>query len=95
MPTTRPRHTVTETPRVQEALDELRTEMRGDAPIDFGELVILGARAQTRRLRAEQHAVRAVGKRLAGMIRDRSMPFSIDVDAADNVKRLGLLDSHR
>ena len=94
MPTTRPRHTVTETPPVQEALDELRTET-GDAPIDFAELVILGAQAKTRRMRAEQHAVRAACKRLADMIRDRSMPFSTDIDAADQVKRLGLLDAPR
>lgn len=94
VPTTRPRHTVTETPRVQEALDELRTEI-GDAQIDFAELVILGAQTKTRQMRAEQHAIRATCKRLADMIRERSMPFSMDIDAADEVKRLGLLNAPR
>ena len=49
VPTTRPRHTITETPPVHEALDELRAKLNGDR-IDFSELVILGARAKARRL---------------------------------------------
>jgi hypothetical protein len=30
VPTTRPRHTITETPPVQEALDELRAKLNGE-----------------------------------------------------------------
>jgi hypothetical protein len=40
---------VTETEPVQEALDQLRAKLNGER-IDFAELVILGARAKTRRL---------------------------------------------
>lgn len=43
MPTTRTRHTITETPRVKDALDELRAEL-GSQRIDLTELVMLGAR---------------------------------------------------
>lgn len=94
VPTTRPRHTVTETPPVQAALDELRTRLGHEASIDFAELVILGAQAKARRLRTDDAASRAAAKRLADMVRAGSMPFDLDVDAADEVKRLGLIDRH-
>ena len=54
MPTTRPRHTITETPPVQAALDQLR-EREGER-IDFAELVTLGAEVKVRRLAAEDAA---------------------------------------
>jgi hypothetical protein len=92
VPTTRPRHTVTETPPVQEALSELRTEMRSDAAIDFAELVVLGARVKARHLRTEHRAVQGAAQRLAGMIRGGSMPFALDLGAAQEVKHIGLLD---
>jgi hypothetical protein len=63
VPTTRPRHTITETPPVHEALDQLRAQMR-EAPvwpredrIDFAELVILGAQAKAERLRVRRGSV--------------------------------------
>jgi hypothetical protein len=83
---------VTETPPVQAALDELRARLGREAPIDFAELVILGAQAKARRLRTDDDAARAAAKRLADMVRARSMPFDVDMDAADEVKRLGLID---
>jgi hypothetical protein len=43
VPTSRPRHTITETPPVQEALDELRSALNGGERIDFGELLAIGA----------------------------------------------------
>src|ERR1700733_13536679 len=51
MPTRYPRHSVTETPPVHEALSELR---RHGERIRLGELVILGARARLRELQAER-----------------------------------------
>lgn len=94
MPTTRPRHTVTETPPVREALDELRSKLGEGEQIDFGELVVLGARLKARRLRAEDDSARAARKRLADMIRTRSLPCEVDIAAAAEVKRLGLIPKY-
>jgi hypothetical protein len=90
MPTTRPRHTITETPPVQEALDELRSKLGKEETIDFAELVTLGARVKARRLNDDDAEARAARERLAEMIRTRSIP-SIDVATAEEVKYLGLI----
>jgi hypothetical protein len=94
MPTTRPRHTITETPPVQEALDELRAKLGEGERIDFAELVELGARAKARRMRTENAATQAALKHLADMIRTRSFPYELDVEAADEVKHLGLIPKY-
>ncbi len=71
MPTTRPRYTVTETPPVHRALDELRAEMRENPTglredrIDFAELVILGAQEKAQRLRRDGEAAREAREWLA------------------------------
>ncbi len=92
MPTTRPRYTITETPPVHEALDELRSQLREER-IDFAELVILGARAKAQRLRRESAAAREARMRLAEMIRTGSGPEP-DIAAAEEVKRLGLIANY-
>jgi hypothetical protein len=92
MPTTRPRHTITETPPVQEALDELRSKLPKGAKIDYSELLRLGAQVKASRLSAEDAAATAARKRLVEMIRTRSIP--VDVDAADEVKRLKLIPKY-
>lgn len=92
MPTSRPRHTVTETPRVQEALDELRAVL-GRGKIDFAELTILGAQAKVRDLRDSGAEARAARERLTREIREGDS--GVDVAAADEVKRLGLIASDR
>jgi hypothetical protein len=51
MPTQHPRHSITETPPVREALDELR---RCGERIRLGDLVIRGARQRLGELRAER-----------------------------------------
>jgi hypothetical protein len=73
---------------VQEALDELRARLGGER-IDYAELVVLGARTKARQLPDDADAARAAARRLAKMIRGRSIP--VDVQAADEVKRLGLI----
>jgi hypothetical protein len=90
MPTTRPRHTITETPPVQEALDELRAKLGQGETIDFAELVTLGARAKARRVNDDDAKARAARERLAEMIRTRSLP-PVDIAAAEEVKYLGLI----
>jgi hypothetical protein len=88
MPTAHPRHTITETPPVREALDELRSRLSGER-IDYAELVVLGARVKVRQLPDDANAAREAARRLAEMVRRRSIP--VDVKAADDVKRLGLI----
>jgi hypothetical protein len=93
MPTTRPRHTITETPPIHEALDDLRSTL-GSERIDFGELVILGARAKTQELRRASATTREAREWLLQEVREGTTP--VDVAAADEVKRLGLIatDNH-
>jgi hypothetical protein len=93
MPTALPRHTITETQPVQEALDELRSKLNGER-IDYAELVILGARAKARRLpdRGDTEKARRARKELAEMIRTRSVP--VDLHAAEEVKHLGLIANY-
>ncbi len=88
MPTSHPRHTITETPPVREALDELRARLAGER-IDFAELVVLGARVKTRQLPDDLAAARNASLRLAAMVRSRSIPA--DAVAAAEVKRRGLI----
>jgi hypothetical protein len=94
MPTTRPRHTITETPPVQAALDQLRRKLGEGKRIDFVELVMLGAEVKARRLAAEDAVDEAALKDLAEMVRSGSFPFQVDVEAADEVKHLGLIANY-
>ena len=80
---------ITETPPVEEALAELRKALGSDR-VDFSELVIIGARAKARELRGDGIAGRQARNRLAEAVRSRSIP--IDVEAADEVKRVRLPD---
>jgi hypothetical protein len=83
---------VTETPPVQEALDELR-EVLGRRKIDFSELTILGAQAKLRQLRNDGAEARAARERLVREIREGDS--EVDIAAADEAKRLGLIASDR
>ncbi len=78
---------------MQEALDELRAKLAGER-IDYAELVVLGARAKARRLPDDEERARRAQEELAAMIRTRSFPFEVDVEAADEVKRLGLIANY-
>jgi len=86
MPTKRRRHAITETPSVQAALDELRAEL-GDARVELGELVILGARQKVTQLRAQRDNTAGRRRRLADRIRRRDI--SADRTAAEAVRRSG------
>jgi hypothetical protein len=94
VPTTRPRHTITETPPVQAALDELRAKLSEGERIDFAELLTLGAEVKARRMATEDAAAAIARRRLAEMIRTGSFRYAVDVEAADQVKRLGLIASY-
>ena len=90
MPTTRPRHTITETPSVQAALDKLRAKLGEGERIDFAELVRLGAEAKARRLVDESEEARRARREMIDWISNGNGP-KVDVDAADEVKHLGLI----
>jgi hypothetical protein len=94
VPTTRPRHMITETPPVKEALDHLREKLRPDEKVDFGELVVLGAELKARRLSAREASDRAALKRLTDMIRTGSLPYAIDMEAAAEVKYRKLIPKY-
>lgn len=86
MPTKHRRHAITETPPVQEALDELRAALGGER-VELGELVILGAQEKLARVRAEREDTSALRRRLAERVRRRDIPA--DRAAADEVRRTG------
>lgn len=86
VPTKHPRHAVTETPAVRDALDELRRET-GDDRVVLSELVILGAREKVARIRAARDTGDTQRRRLADRVRQRTVP--VDRAAADEVRRSG------
>lgn len=92
MPTTRPRHTITETPPVQEALDRLRAQM-GSQKLDFAELVVLGAEEKERRLQRDDEAVNEAIERLVRDILEGEHDPE-EVRLADEVKTLGLIANY-
>jgi hypothetical protein len=86
VPTNRRRHAITETPPVEAALDELRDELGTDR-IELGELVVLGAQAKLRSLRAARTAQSERRMRLAERVRERRVGG--DPKAADTVRAAG------
>lgn len=89
MPTQRPRHTITETPPVQEALDELRCEL-GEDRVELPELVIRGAREKARELRGRSRSVQDARIRLARSIRKGADVSADEIRRADEAKQIGL-----
>jgi hypothetical protein len=87
MPTTRRRHAITETPPVQEALDELRAALGSDR-VPLGDVVIRGAREIAAELREEKSDKARRLHRLADRIRNRE-GFDVDLKAAEEVRRTG------
>lgn len=73
---------------MREALDDLRARLVGRR-IDFAELVILGAGVKVRQLPDDAAVAREAAARLATMVRRRTIP--VDVEAAEEVKHLGLV----
>lgn len=89
MPTKHRRHAITETPKLKKVLDQLREET-GSVRLDWGELVALGAREKLRELRTRDEERDEVLSEWAEKIRKGEGDG--DVAAADEVKRLGLIE---
>ena len=87
MPTTKPRHAVTETGAVADALAALRAEP-GGADVPISDLVVIGARTLTAEMRAQRNTDAALLAALADRVRAGG-PSPVDVDAADEVRRAG------
>jgi hypothetical protein len=87
MPTKHKRHAITETPRVKQALDPLRTELNGKSP-DLGELLVLGAEVKVARLRAKHDSGARARKQLADKLRRGEL--HLDPQLADEAKRAWL-----
>lgn len=86
MPTKHRRHSVTETPRVKAALDELRATAP-DERVDLAELVVLGARRKTEEHRSEGDERQRTLASLADRVTTGEL--GIDVEAAEWVRRHG------
>lgn len=89
MPTKHPRHAITETPKLKEILDQLRDET-GSVRLDWAELVALGAKEKLRELGKREAARDAILREWSEKIRNGEGDG--DVAAADEVKRLGLIE---
>ena len=87
MPTTKPRHAVTETGAVADALAELRAEP-GGADVSISELVVIGARTLAAEKRARRRATSDALAMLAERVRAGG-PALGDPDAAEEVRRTG------
>ena len=83
---------ITETEPVKAALDELR-RVQGGEKVEFPDLVVRGARDKVRELRAGGESARRARREIAEWIRSGNGP-KVDVEAADEVKRLGLVASY-
>lgn len=79
---------ITETARVKDVLDELRN-IQGGEKVDFGDLVVRGARDKMQELRASPEVARRAREEIAEWIRSGNGP-KIDLKAAEEVKYLGL-----
>ena len=87
VPTKKPRHAVTETGAVAEALAELRAQP-GGTDVSISDLVVVGART----LAAEKRAEREARHALRDMLAERVLaggPALGDPAAADEVRRTG------
>ncbi len=73
---------------MRKALDDLRARL-ADQRIDFAELIVLGAGVKVRQLPDDAAAAREAAERLATMVRAGRVP--VEVDAADEVKHIGLI----
>lgn len=85
VPTSHPRHSVTETPALAAALEPLRVRLGADAPT-LGELVLRGAEATLRELEAQD---RARGQALATFVDRLCDGPQPDLDEIRRVRHAG------
>jgi hypothetical protein len=86
MPTRHRRHSITETPRVREALEPLR---RQGLKVDLGDLVVLGAEQRLRQMEAEQVEEERRRKLRLQLVEQLRTGEGLDVAAAYEVRETG------
>jgi hypothetical protein len=86
MPTRHRRHSVTETPRVREALEPLR---RRGLKVDLADLLVLGAEQRMRQLEAEQAEEERRRELRLQLIERLRTGEGLDVAAAYEVRETG------
>jgi Arc/MetJ-type ribon-helix-helix transcriptional regulator len=86
MPTRHPRHSVTETPSVREALDALR--LRGER-VRMSDLVIRGARERLRELEAERDDEARRAELRRDLVKRLHTGEGLDAEAAYEVREHG------
>jgi hypothetical protein len=86
VPTRHPRHSITETPPVREALDALRR--RGER-VRLDDLVIRGARERLREMQAERDADARNAELRQQLIERMRTRDGIDVEAAYEIREHG------
>jgi hypothetical protein len=87
MPTKHPRHAITETGEVAEALAALRAEL-GPRGFTLAELVVLGAQQRLFEIGLERRRSENARRLLADRIRNRTLP-AVDVEAFEELRRSG------
>jgi hypothetical protein len=86
MPTKHPRHMITETPRVREALEPLR---RRGVPVEYGDLVVRGAEDRLRELDAEEPKEQRDAELRRQLVEQLHTGEGLDVAAAYEVREHG------
>jgi hypothetical protein len=86
MPTRHRRHSITETPRVREALEPLR---RQGLKVDLGDLVVLGAEQRLRQMEAEQVEEERRRELRLQLVEQLRTGEGLDVAAAYEVRETG------
>lgn len=86
MPTTRPRHTITEVGAVADALSRVRATTGG---VDLRELIVLGAEAKLEREEQRAQAVERSAALRERLIARSTRPGAADLEAAREVRRRG------
>jgi hypothetical protein len=86
MPTRHPRHSITETPRVKDALDALRR--RGER-VRLDDLVIRGARERLREMESSREEDARNAKLRQNLVERLRTGEGLDVDAAYEVSEHG------
>ena len=87
VPTKHPRHAITETGEVAEALAALRAAV-GPKGFTLAELVVLGAQRRLFEVELDRRRRQRVLDELAERI-EQGVPLEIDIDAVDEVRRTG------
>jgi hypothetical protein len=82
VPTSHPRHSITETPALAAALEPLRERLGADAPT-LSELVLRGAEATLRQLEAQDRARSQARATFVDRLREASPP---DLDEVHRIR---------